>query len=99
MYGYTYYWNNYYNKEESVCDCRRHDRYYEADWNYPCGRPGYYRLDDAPHGQATQLSTYKYQKALQNLKTDLADDPFAHNNLKRSYSVTVRSYSRTRYGG
>ena len=76
MYGYTYYWNSYYNNEESVCDCRRHNRYYEADWNYPCGRPGYYRFDAAPQGQYNGLSTYKYQKALQNLKTDLADDPY-----------------------
>ena len=63
------------------------------------------RLDQAssPSDSQNQLSSYKYQGALQNLKTDLADEAkeSASTAAREGYSYGDRKYTRsyTSYGG
>lgn len=82
MYGYSYYYNDYYRYEEAVCDCRRTDYYYDRDFNFPCGENRRYAaLSDAKKPTEKER---KLKAANLLLARQAASD--GQTNLKGRYS-------------
>merc|ERR1712070_603102 len=90
MYGQRYYWNSKYDHEEKICDCRRMDRYYDAEFNFPCGFDHYSYAALSAKNRPSEG-----QRRLKAASMLLANQQKDEGTLLKGYSTT-RSTRRTR---